>query len=145
MLLVVDANTVFSALLMRGKPLLIFELNRVINKFEVVSPEFLFFEIGKRVDKILKFSHFSKEEFINAFSFVKDQIELIPIDKFSDKVEECRKLCPHEKDVPYAALSFKLNCKILSGDKGLKKALPDKVLTPSEAFGILLGRVSDFT
>jgi len=67
MLLVVDANVVFSALIKRGKPLRVFELNKLLVKFEFIAPEFLFFEIGKRVDKILKFTEFSKEEFIKVF------------------------------------------------------------------------------
>ena len=133
MLRVADANVVFSSLLIRGKPLSVLELNAVLNKFEFISPEYVFFEIGKRVDKILKYSHFSKEEFIKVFSFVKGQIELMPLESFEDKTEEARKLSPEEKDVPYVALSLKLDCKILSGDKGLKRALPDRVVTPSEA------------
>ncbi len=89
MLLIVDANVVFSALMRRGKPLKVFELNKLLMKFEFIAPEFLFFEVGKRVDKILKF-----------------------------------------------------DCKILSGDKGLKECLPDRVITPSEALEILFGRTA---
>lgn len=139
MLLVVDVNAVFSALLLRGKPLMVFELNSLMDKFEFVSPEYLFFELGKRVDKMLKYSHFSKEEFINVFSFIKGQIELFPLKSFEDKAEEAKSKSPHDKDVPYVALSFKLDCKIFSGDKRLKEALPNKVITPSEALDILLG------
>ena len=138
MLLVADANVVFSSLVKRGKPLKVFELNKVFGVFEFIAPEYIFFEIGKRVDKILKSSHFSKEEFINIFSFVKDQIELIPLKSFEDKTEEAKSKSPHDKDIPYVALSFKLDCKIFSGDKRLKEALPDMVITPSEALEILL-------
>lgn len=36
----------------------------------------MFFEVGRRVDRILGFSSFSKEEFAKVFSFIKGQIEL---------------------------------------------------------------------
>ncbi|RKY96075.1 MAG: hypothetical protein DRQ03_07875 [Candidatus Hydrothermota bacterium] len=140
MLLVVDANIIFSALLMRGKPLSVFELNALLNKFELISPEYVFFEIGRRVDKILAYSHFSKEEFIRVFSFIKGEIELIPFDTFRNKLEEAKPKSPHEEDIPYIALSLEFDCKILSGDRELKTCLPDRVITPSEAVEILLGR-----
>jgi len=41
--------------------------------------------------------------------------------------------------VAFVALALKLDCKILSGDKGIKKSLPGKVITPSEAIDMLLG------
>jgi predicted nucleic acid-binding protein len=142
MLLVVDANVVFSALIRRGKPLRVFELNKLLMKFEFIAPEYLFFEVGKRVDKILKFTEFSKEEFIRVFSFIKKELELIPLETFKDKVEEAKEKSPHLKDVAYVALSLKLDCKILTGDKGLKECLPDRVITPSEAIEVLFGRTA---
>lgn len=42
MLLVVDANAVFSALVRRGKPFEVFEANKIFKVFELVAPEFLF-------------------------------------------------------------------------------------------------------
>lgn len=142
MLLIVDANVVFSALLMRGKPLLVFELNAFLGKFEFISPEYLFFEIGEEKDKILAYSHFSNEELIKVFSFLKGEIELIPFDTFEDRTEEAKRISPHEEDIPYVALSLKLDCKILSGDKELKESLPDRVVTPAKAIDMLLGRIA---
>lgn len=114
MLIVVDANVVFSALMRGGKPLKVFELNEHFEEFEFIAPEFLFFEIGKRIDN--------------------------PLTTFEDKVNEAEDISPHMKDVSYIALSLKLNCSILSGDRGLKNCLPDRVVTPSETVDILLGR-----
>ena len=99
MLLIVDANVVFSALMRRGKPL-------------------------------------------KVFSFIKKELELIPLETFEDKVEEAKEKSPHLKDMAYVALSLKFDCKILSGDKGLKECLPDRVITPSEAIEILFGRTA---
>ncbi len=136
MIMVTDANVAFSSLIKVGNSLIIFELNKLFPTFEFVSPEFLFFEIGKRIDKILKSTHFAKEEFIKVFSFLKSEIGLVPFKEFKEKIEEAKKISPHLKDVPYVALSLALNCPILSGDKGLKKALPTKVITPTEALDI---------
>ncbi|MFV9676689.1 MAG: PIN domain-containing protein [Methanosarcinales archaeon] len=142
MLLVVDANIVFSALIRRGKPLRVFELNKLLMKFEFIAPEFLFFEVGKRMDKILKLTDLSKEEFITVFSFIKKELELIPLETFEDKADEAKERSPHLKDMPYVALSLKFDCKILSGDKGIKECLPERVIIPSEAVRILFGRIA---
>jgi predicted nucleic acid-binding protein len=135
--IVADANVAFSSLISVGKPLIVFELNKIIPTFEFISPEYFFFEIGKRLDKLLKATHFSKEEFIKVFSFLKEEIDLIPFKVFEDKAGEAKTKASHLKDVPYVALALKLNCKIFSGDKGLKDALPNIVITPSEALNMI--------
>ena len=139
MLVVVDTNTVFSSLYMKGKPFEVFIINKVVGSFEFIAPEFLFLEIGRRMDKLLAKSKLSKEEISEIFSFLKKEIAFISSDKFEDKADEAKGKSPHLKDVSFVALSLKLDCKIFSGDKGLKEALPDKVVTPSEALAILLG------
>ncbi|MBI2647260.1 hypothetical protein HYW99_02180 [Candidatus Woesearchaeota archaeon] len=135
MLLVVDANSVFSALVRRGKPFEVFESNKVFNVFEFVAPEFLFFELGKRLDKLLSQSKLTKEELSTIFSFVKGEINLIPSSEFLDKMLEAMEL--NFKDAPYLALALKLNCSILSGDKKLKEQTKVEVLSPSEALSLL--------
>lgn len=125
---------------MRGKTFEVFMVNKIVGLFEFIAPEFLFFEIGKRMDKLLAKSKLSKEEISDIFSFLKREISFVSSDKFEDMVSEAKEKAPHPKDESFVALSFKLNCKILSGDKGLKKALPDKVITPSEALDMLLGK-----
>lgn len=139
MFVVVDTNTVFSALHIKGKPFEVFIMNKVVGLFEFIAPEFLFFEIGKRIDKLLAKSKLSKEEISDIFSFLKREINFVSSDKFEDKVNEAKEKSPHLKDVSFVALSLKLDCKILSGDKNLKKCLPDRVITPSEALDILFG------
>jgi len=46
----------------------------------------------------------------------------------------------HKKDAPYLALALAYNCKILSGDKKLKKKVPELVLTTKDALDILVGK-----
>lgn len=142
MLVVVDTNTVFSSLHMKGKPFEVFITNKIVGLFEFIAPEFLFTEIGKRMDKLLAKSKLSKEEISEIFSFLKKEIDFVSSDKFEDKIDEAKDKSPDLKDVSFVALSLKLDCKIFSGDKRLKEALPDRVITPSEALGLLLSNKS---
>jgi len=140
MRLIIDANVVFSALLSKGKPLQVFEDNFLLNKFEFISPEYLFVEIEADMKRILEYSHYSPEEFSRVFSFLKKSIELMPNESYKDKTEEAGKIAPHKEDIPYVALSLKLDCEILSGDKPLKERMPKKVITPAEAVIRLTGK-----
>ena len=137
MLLVVDVNVVFSALVNKGKSFEVFESNKIFIVFEFIAPEFLFSELGKRIDKLLSQSKLTKEELSEVFSFIKKEINLIPFSEFSDKLPEAMKL--NFKDSPYLALALKLNCPILSGDKGLKEQTKVKILSPSESLSIIYG------
>lgn len=143
MILVVDFNVVFSALATRGKTRFVFEINSILDKFEFISTEYMYSELDNNLGKITSLSKLSKGEILEILGFIKGAIEIIPFKVFEDKAKEAVSMAPHLKDVPYVALSLKFDCKILSGDKGLKKALPNKVLTPSEALEILLGK-TDF-
>lgn len=141
-MLVVDFNVVFSALVTRGKSRFVFELNDILGKFEFISTQYMYSELSDNLDRISLLSKLPKEEISKVLEFIKKSVEIIPFKTFEDKAKEAISLAPHLKDVPYVALSLKLDCKMLSGDKGLKKALPDRVITPSEALDILLGKVT---
>lgn len=131
MLAVVDANAVFSALIRKGKPFEVFKANKIFNAFEFIAPEFLFSEIGKRMDKILAETQLAKEEISELLTFIKGEVSLISPYQFSDKLAEATRL--NFKDSPYLALALKLDCPIVSGDKGLKKQAKVKILSPAEA------------
>ena len=136
MLIVVDANVVFSALLNKGLPFEVFRSNKLFKKFEFITPEFLFTEIGKRLDKIEKQSKLSKEEISDIFSLIKKQISIIPLSEFSDKQEEAKLI--NFKDSPYLALALKYNCPVFSGDKKLKEQNKVQVLSPREIIDSLV-------
>ena len=134
MLLVVDANVVFSALIRRGNPFKVFEANNIFKRFEFTAPEFLFEEIDKKFNKILSKTHLSSQELSETLSFIKEQIEFIPSTESLDKFPEAKEL--NFKDSPYLALALNLNCPIFSGDKGLKEQTKVKVLSPRELLDI---------
>ena len=135
MLLVVDVNVVFSALVNKGIAFKVFELNHSLSMFEFVMPEYLFLELGKRMDKLLFQSKLSKEEIAKTFSFIKKQINPISSLAFSDKLSEAIEL--NFKDSPYLALALKLNCGIFSGDEKLEKQGKVKVFSPTELLNII--------
>ena len=130
MLFVVDVNAVFSALINKGNSFTVFEINKLFDKFEFVSPEFMLFELDSIMDKLLKLTNLSEEELSKTLSFIKEQITFIPFSEFIDKLPEAIEL--NFKDSPYLALAIKLDCPIFSGDKGLKEQTKVKILSPRE-------------
>ena len=142
MLLVVDSNVMFSALIGKGNSFKVFELNNNLNKFEFIIPEFLFLEIGKEMDRILSYTKLSKEELSLTFTFIKKQLTAIPSSDFIDKLPEAIEL--NFKDSPYLALALKSNCGIFSGDKVLKeKQNKVKVFSPRELLDILENKLEE--
>jgi len=140
MLLVVDVNTVFSAVYSKGMTYDVFSINRVNGLFDWVAPEFLFFELGKRTDKLLLKSRLSKQEMAEILGFLKEEIEIIPAEEFSGFIPEARRILEeHPKDVPYLALALRLDCPIFSGDKVLKRLSPVRVFSPRELLDPLRG------
>jgi predicted nucleic acid-binding protein len=132
MFLVVDANIVLSALLTKGKSFDIFIMNKLIKKYEFIAPEFLFFEIGKNFDEIVKRSKLSSEELAKVFKFIKDDIEFIPFKEFNEQADKASSLAPHEKDVQYFALSLAFNCGIWSEEKVFKHQSEVKVFSTKD-------------
>src|SRR3989338_2187880 len=101
MFLVVDANRVFSSLLSKGKAFDVFLLNNILNSLWLISPEYLFFEIGKHLDEIIERSKLSSEELAKVFKFIKDEIDFLPFKEFNMFADAADKLAPHDKDAQY--------------------------------------------
>jgi len=134
MLLVVDVNVIYSALMKRGNSLLVFESNKMSNKFGFIAPEFVAFELDTKIGKILSKSKLTLDELNESLSLIKEQITFIPSSEFIDKLPEAIEL--NFKDSPYLALALKFDCSIFSGDKGLKEQTKVKVLSPRELLDI---------
>ena len=130
MLLVVDFNVVFSALVAKGISLKVFIKNDGLKKFNFISPEFVLDEIEHNKSKLLSLTQLSNEEFDKFFSLIKSQIEIVPSSEFIDKLPEAIKL--NRKDSPYLALALKKGCPIFSGDKELKLQSKVKVFSPRQ-------------
>ena len=139
MLAVIDANIIFSAMLAEGKLLQIFLLNNVFNKYEFIAPEYIFLELGRRLDKLLRYSKLSKDELARVFEFLKQEIEFIPLNTFKHKVDDASGLVVHMKDIPYMALALSFGCPIISGDKGMRRQSEVPILGPNEDLESLFG------
>jgi len=131
MLLVVDANIVFSALIKEGATLRLFEFNSIFKIFELIAPEFIWDEIEEHKEEIIRKSKLYEEELERVLGFIRSEIVPIPKEYFSEFLEEAKEISPPD-DFPYVALALKLKslgleAKIWSNDKELKKALEGKI------------------
>ena len=135
MLLVVDFNAVFSALVAKGTTLDVFIRNDKLRKFNFISPEFVLEETSGHKNKLLSLTNLSDEEFNKFFSMIKSQIEIVHSSEFLEKLPEAIKL--DKKDSPYLALALKKGCPICSGDKRLRSQTKVRVYSPKDLLNIL--------
>jgi predicted nucleic acid-binding protein len=116
MILVIDANVLFSALIKNSLTAeLIFEEDT-----HLTTPEFIISEFFKYEDLILKKTNRTKEEYIQIMHMLKNAITIVPKEEYSKFIEEAEKFSPDPKDVLYLALALKLKCAVWSNDKKLK-------------------------
>jgi predicted nucleic acid-binding protein len=131
--LVVDVNVIISSLLRMGNSLLVFKMNPILKRYDLISPEFAMIEFNNHSSEIAQRSRLSIEEATKVMDFISKQIRLVSKEEFSDKLKEAREILKdHIKDLPYLALALKFNCNIFSGDRIFKDICPDKVKTPKE-------------
>src|SRR3989338_9877501 len=128
MILVIDANILFSALI---KDSLTAEL--IFNEdLKLYTCEFIIEEFFKYEEEIMKKTHRTREQFITIMHQLKDIITVIPKEEYSHLIAEAERFYPDPKDVMYFALAMKLNGIIWSNDKLLKKQDKVKVYLTSE-------------
>ena len=121
MILIIDANVLFSALI---KNSLTAEL--IFNEDILLStPEFIITEFFKYEDLILKKTHRTREEFVQIMHLLNDVITVIPKEEYSEYIEEAEEISPDPKDILYLALALKMKCPVWSNDGKLKNQ--DKV------------------
>lgn len=131
--LVIDANILISALIKDSLTAeLLFEKD-----LKLYAPYFMIEEFMKYEELVLKKTHRSRSEYIEALHYLKDIINPVPEKEFSDFLEEAEKISPDEGDVPYFALALKLNCGIWSNDKKLKEQDKVQVYSTMEILEIL--------
>lgn len=135
MLLVVDANVLFSAIIARGKTAdLVFS-----ERLELVAPEFLFKELREHKKELLAKSSLAEEDFEQLVSLLEERIDVIPRQEFERFLEEANRISPDPDDTEYLALALRLGAAVWSNDEGLKRQSRVRVLTTAELIG-LLGR-----
>jgi len=115
--LIIDANVLFSALIKDS-----FAYNLLFSgSFHLFTPEYIFTELEKHKEEILKKTERTDEEFFRLLETLKRRIVIFPLEELAPYVEEAEKLTPDPDDMAYFALALKLNCAIWSNDKKLKE------------------------
>ena len=131
--LVVDANILFSALIKDSLTAeLLFE-----PALKLYTPEFLLEEFTKYEELILKKINRSKEKYIEIFHCLKDIINFIPEEEFSEFLHEAEIISPDIKDTAYIALALKMKCPVWSNDKTLKNQKIITVYSTSDLIKII--------
>ncbi|MBU1252318.1 MAG: PIN domain-containing protein [Nanoarchaeota archaeon] len=128
MLLVVDANVLFSALIKdSGTAELI-----TSDKFELITPEFVLAEFEEHEREILKKTHRSESDFQKFMFILRSKIEIIPLPELRKFVKEAEKISPDSDDIHYFAAALKFNCPIWTQDKKLKNQSKIKIYNTLE-------------
>lgn len=128
MLLVIDANIIFSALVAGKLTDLILS-----PKLELVGPELLFTEIKKHKEELKAKSKLTEPEFEILLSLLEMKIRIVPMDEFISLLPKAEELLgEHKKDAPYIALALKLRCSFWSYEKRFSKMGRVESLTTEE-------------
>ena len=121
MLLVIDANILFSAIIARSKTCDLMFSERI----QLITPEFLFIELEEHKDEIIAKSSLSEDDFNEFVNFLKERIDIIPGQEFERFLTE------------YFALAMRFDAAIWSNDKRLKKQSLIKVFSTSDLISSL--------
>ncbi len=126
--LVIDANVLFSALIKDS-----FAHNLLFSdSFHLFTPEYIFTELEKHKEELLKKTERTNEEFFRLVETLKRRIVIVPLEELVPYANEAEKLTPDSDDTAYFALALKLNCAIWSNDKKLKEQDRIKVYNTHE-------------
>jgi predicted nucleic acid-binding protein len=125
MLLIVDAQVFFASLIRRGYTL---SLIRLLHEkgYELVVPEYIFEEVARKEEKLLKYSKLEKGKLWYTLFLAMSNIKTVPVGEYAEYLEEAGAFSPLE-DIPYAALALKYRSErrkaaIWSNDSGFKNA-----------------------
>lgn len=118
MLLVVDANVLFAAMIKEGDTAEVL----VSEQLRLITPEFVLSEFEKHKDEILLKTHRTSVDFAKFLYILENRIEVIPSTEIKPFLRDAESIIHvHPKDVPYFALALKYDCAIWSNEKRLKE------------------------
>src|SRR3989338_814032 len=127
--IVIDANVLFAALIKEDS----FAYSLLFSdKFHLFTPEYIFTELEKHKEELLKKTERTEEEFFRLLEILKRRVIVVPLEELVPYVEEAEKITPDLDDMAYFALALKLNCAIWSNDKKLKEQNKIKVYNTHE-------------
>jgi predicted nucleic acid-binding protein len=125
-MIVVDSNIVFSSLLTADSTFLSILLD---DKNKFISPYFLFVELFKHKEKIIKHSKLSQDSILEILDSLLSNIQFIPVNSISlFSRERAYRLCKDidMKDAVFVALTIEYEGLLWTGDKVLSNGLIKK-------------------
>jgi len=136
MRIVIDSNIIFSALIRDS------ENRRIILNYDssFLFPSFIFEEIHKYKELLLKKSGMNSQEFEILLSLILEKVEIITEDKLIPHRQKALEIVKDidQKDAVFFACALAYNGSIIwSNDKNLKKQTVVKVLDTSEIKSII--------
>jgi putative PIN family toxin of toxin-antitoxin system len=123
---IIDTNIIFSSLLASSS-----KLRDTLMKSDIIfyAPNYLFVEIFKYKEKILKYSKIDESEIYIILDTIISNINFINMNFISVKNrQKAYDLCKDidEKDLAFVALALELNALLWTGDQKLRKGLESK-------------------
>jgi predicted nucleic acid-binding protein len=120
---VVDSNIIFSALLKKEN---ICHYIITSNYFDIYTCNYMFTELFKHRNKLMKCSHLEETEIISQLENILSKISfinenIIPSDIYRNAELICTNIDPY--DVPFVSLAIFLNIPLLTTDKKLYNGL----------------------
>lgn len=130
MRVIVDAQVLFASLIRRGYTLGLIRLLHE-NGYELVVPEYIFEEVARKEEKLLKYSKLEKGKLWYTLFLSMSNIKTVPENEYARYLKEADAFSPPE-DSPYAALALKyksgrMKAVVWSNDSGFKDASKGRV------------------
>ena len=126
MKIVIDTNILFSSLLSKSSKLRKILLNK---DYQFFSPNFVFVEIFKHKEKILKYTKSSEVEVYEYLNEILKKIHFVNEEIISkENRQRAYELCVDidKEDIPMIALAIELNADVWTGDTTLREGLNKK-------------------
>lgn len=114
MKLVLDSNIIFSALIKKSTT-----RNIILSDvFDLHAPEYIFSEITKHRELLLRKSKMNEEELEALLLLLQKHIRLVPKEKYNEKMVLAEDMLKDidVTDSPFLALALALNCSVWSND-----------------------------
>lgn len=130
MKLVLDSNIIFSALIKKSTT-----RNIILSDvFELHAPEYIFSEITKHKEVLLRKSKINHADFDALLLLLQKHIRLVPKEEYNNKMALAEDILKDIDitDSPFLALALVLNCKIWSNDGHFKQQNEAGVYTTKE-------------
>jgi len=127
MRLVVDTNILVS--FFRANPVNEFISRSKLLNLYLFSSEYVFEELRRNKEDVLKYSGVDLEQFEVKLSELLTFIKIVPERLYKEFESEAKQPSPHDKDIPIFALALKLNCPIWSNELVFKKQSKVKILS----------------